>query len=730
MNDPLALRTAAYARLSPVARHAADTADALAGANGRALPRAEELVISLVLEGAEEPSFQAILRSLQVAEPTLVKELLALSRRTADHLAASGELLAEQHDRFWGEIAGAARGEIDCQGLLYSLLESAYLTESARLALAEHGLVKEILDLRPSRRRVKPSPLARLGETAAASMVDRPPLGRLLEAAELPELVGREAIVSAAAKRFARGQNVLLHGPQGVGKSLLARHAAVRSGRPTVELDWDELGEPEAADRATALAELTTWLAAHGAGLLLANLDDFRFEWALTLDPALPILGTSRVGRLPGSPDSARKFYARAVGEPDRSTVIAAVAAWQQTNGQLLLEPRDVPAAIELATTFFGDQGALPGTAIDLIKTATAGKRAGTIIDRAALEDAVVYLTRLPRAVIAVSERDRLNSLPARLGTRIIGQPAAIKAVADAITRRELSFNARTRPIGSFLFVGPTGVGKTELARALAAEFFGSETALLRFDMGEYQQEHEIARFVGSPPGYINSDKDGQLIAGLKKTPRVVLLLDEIEKASERVLDFLLGALDYGEITSGKGEKVSLLDSIIIMTSNLGGVDASEARRRRSLGFPSGALADRTSLSAAARHAAIERHFLSRPEFVNRLDAIIEFADLSAADLEQILALRLATYQVGCTFAGLTIELGPRLRERMIADAVASGLGARELVTRSFNTEVEDRVSAALLAGQYRRGAIFRIELDAKGVAGLTSLSAPTGRAH
>jgi ATP-dependent Clp protease ATP-binding subunit ClpC len=238
--------------------------------------------------------------------------------------------------------------------------------------------------------------------------------------------------------------------------------------------------------------------------------------------------------------------------------------------------------------------------------------------------------------------------------------------------------------------------------------------------MAEFFDRHEVARLIGSPPGYVGSNKDGQLIEALKKHRHGVLLLDEIEKADNYLYDFFLGALDYGVITaSNSGEKVSLQEWVIIFTSNTGSGEGEMARAKHALGFLA-AGDDPMARAGLARRAAIKSHFAARPEFVNRLDAIVEFEDLAAGDLAEILRLRFRDYAAEFAGIGLRLRLGPILADQMVKAALASGMGARELVTRQFAARVEDRVSAGLLAGMYQRGAHFLIEADPG--SGLSSL--------
>ncbi len=340
-----------------------------------------------------------------------------------------------------------------------------------------------------------------------------------------------------------------------------------------------------------------------------------------------------------------------------------------------------------------------------------------------ALEAATASLAHLPTALVSSSRLAALRDLPARLARRIVGQERAIATISDSVLRREIALGERRRPIGVYLFVGPTGVGKTELARALAIEHFGSESDLVRFDMGQYKEHHEALKLTGAPPSYVGHEAGGQLFAAfcedrtgpwVQTRKAAVLLLNEFEKAHLAVHDVFLSAFDHGVITGSRGEALDLRDSIIILTSNIGVREALEVTTHHGLGF--GAETRRNTLGemSTVRAQAVQERFA--PEFRNRLDAIIEFTDLSHDDLSRILDLRVAGYARILASAGLTLVVGPRLRERMVGDALASRMGARDLVLRQFSTCVEGPVTRALADNLYQRGATLEIE-DHDGVA-------------
>ena len=238
-----------------------------------------------------------------------------------------------------------------------------------------------------------------------------------------------------------------------------------------------------------------------------------------------------------------------------------------------------------------------------------------------------------------------------------------------------------------------------------------------------FSERHEALKLTGAPPSYVGYDDGGQLLNAFgsvarKGEPwtqtrrRAVLLLDEIEKAHPSVYDLFLSAFDYGIVTGGRGERLDLRECVIVMTSNVGVREATEAAARRGIGFGADAR-DAAADAAAARDRALRARFA--PEFLNRLDAVVAFEELGADDLARILDLRLAAYDASLRAAGLGVAAGPRLRARMVASALASGMGGRDLVLRQFGAEIEDRVTRALVDGLYHRGAVLEIEDDEDG---------------
>jgi ATP-dependent Clp protease ATP-binding subunit ClpC len=325
---------------------------------------------------------------------------------------------------------------------------------------------------------------------------------------------------------------------------------------------------------------------------------------------------------------------------------------------------------------------------------------------------AVENWTGVPVSQMLESERANLINLEGDLHKRVIGQDEAISAVARAIRRSRAGMKDPRRPIGSFLFMGPTGVGKTELARALAAEIFGSQDALIRLDMSEYMEGHTVSRLFGSPPGYVGYDEGGQLTEQVRRRPYSVVLFDEIEKAHPEVFNALLQILDDGRLTDGQGRTVDFKNTVIIMTSNA----ATEDIRRANIGFMPTKWGDaenaEDSAEAQKRAKAMEglrRAF--RPEFINRIDQIVVFHSLGREDLRQIVDLLLEQSAVRLREQNIQLTFGDDLREFLMREGFDPEFGARPL-RRAIQTNVDDTLADAILAGVVQPGQTAMITIE------------------
>lgn len=337
----------------------------------------------------------------------------------------------------------------------------------------------------------------------------------------------------------------------------------------------------------------------------------------------------------------------------------------------------------------------LPDKAIDLIDEASSKCRinSSSVVDENVIQEIVSDWTDIPVTKLTAEETEKLNNLDAILSKRVIGQDKAIKVVSQAIKRSRVGLKDRNKPIGSFMFLGQSGVGKTELAKAIAEALFGDENKLIRFDMTEYQDKASFSRLTGSAPGYVGFEEGGQLTEKVRKKPYCVLLFDEIEKADPEVFNIFLQIMDDGRLTDGHGRTVSFKNCIIIMTSNLG----QESGNRSSLGF--GAQSDET---LEQRHLDALRKAM-KPEFINRLDEIVVFKPLSHRDLSVIFDLLLIQLAKKLSEKNIGIRLSIQAKEYIVTKGTNREYGARPL-KRTLRTLVEDKLSELILSGELSKG--------------------------
>ncbi len=305
--------------------------------------------------------------------------------------------------------------------------------------------------------------------------------------------------------------------------------------------------------------------------------------------------------------------------------------------------------------------------------------------------------TGIPISRLKEGERDKLLRLDEILHERVIGQDEAVRLVADAIIRARSGIKDPRRPIGSFIFLGPTGVGKTELAKALAAALFDSEDNIVRLDMSEYQERHTVSRLVGAPPGYVGYEEGGQLTEAVRRKPYSVVLFDEIEKAHTDVFNTLLQILDDGRITDAQGRTVDFRNTVIIMTSNIG------AEYLVTGATTNGDIDPETREKVLAE---LRAHF--RPEFLNRVDDIVLFRRLTLPQIEQIVDLQVADLQGRLAERGTTLELTEEARRLIAEHGYDPVYGARPL-RRYLAHELETRIGRGLLSGELREGAVIRV---------------------
>ena len=291
---------------------------------------------------------------------------------------------------------------------------------------------------------------------------------------------------------------------------------------------------------------------------------------------------------------------------------------------------------------------------------------------------------------------------------RVIGQNEAVEAVAKAIRRGRVGLKDPNRPIGSFLFLGPTGVGKTELSKALAEALFGNENAMIRIDMSEYMEPHSVSKLIGSPPGYVGFDEGGQLTEKIRRKPYSVILLDEIEKAHPDVMNMLLQILDDGRLTDAQGRTVNFKNTVIIMTSNIG---ARLITDKTTLGFASeGNKKDETQ----KEYETIKKDVMGelkkqfRPEFINRIDEIIVFHKLNNEDIRKIMDIMLNQLKNRLTEQEIDIEIDESVKQLLIEKGTDTNYGARPL-KRPIQNVLEDKIAEAMLDGKIKPGKVAKV---------------------
>jgi ATP-dependent Clp protease ATP-binding subunit ClpC len=322
------------------------------------------------------------------------------------------------------------------------------------------------------------------------------------------------------------------------------------------------------------------------------------------------------------------------------------------------------------------------------------------IVSRAEIDEVVSKWTGVPLASINQDESDKLIRMETDLHKRVISQERAISAVSRAIRRSRAGLKSPTRPVGSFMFLGPTGVGKTELARALAQFLFGSEHALIRFDMSEYMEKHSVSKLIGSPPGYVGHEEGGQLTEKVKRNPYSVVLLDEIEKAHPDIFNILLQVFEDGHLTDGLGNRVNFKNAILIMTSNLG---ARFIQKKASLGFQTSEASDTKGVQEMVL-GEVKRTF--NPEFINRVDELIVFDALTDDELRKILSLLVDQLNVNLLDRRMKVMVSPDVTDWIIEITCKDrSYGARPL-RRAIQRYIEDPLAEELIRGHLQGGEI------------------------
>jgi ATP-dependent Clp protease ATP-binding subunit ClpC len=533
---------------------------------------------------------------------------------------------------------------------------------------------------------------------------------------------------------LARDRHIILVGPAGVGKRSLVYSLAllIAEGRgPQGCKSVVEVAEPALLADAS-LAVQAGWRKAEGGIVFLPNLQRF-FGGALYaefpkaqadvqrafLEDHTTVIGTANEAdyqaRLAASTALAEHSHVLKVPEPSIDETVEILRVHKphtEADYELAIADEALIAATNLATRYLAD-AVLPAGALQLLHRACALRRMGaqpqlafrpsvasdTQLDADDVTLAASLMTGIPVAKLGADERTRYASMVEHLHQRIVGQDEAVLAVSRAVKTARVGLKDPRRPIGAFLFLGPTGVGKTELAKALAEFLFADEEATVTLDMSEYQQEHTVSRLIGAPPGYVGYESGGQLTDAVRDKPYTVVLLDEVEKAHPRVLDILLQVMEEGRLTDGQGRTANFSETVIIMTSNLGSEYLVEP-----------------VLTDQARELVMnEVKATFRPEFLNRLDEIILFHPLSPEQLRLILGLMLKKEAKLLEARGLALEVSDAACTWMLAQNDHPEWGARPL-RRILGRYLREPLADYLLASDPKPGTTIRVDKDTAGL--------------
>ena len=643
--------------------------------------------------------------------------------------------------------ASAAKAENE--HLLCAMLEDSSCTASQWLASIGIELPQAARECRQlSGQLVLPAqPRMTSGRTGRPSEKYGRDLTRLAQEGRLDPVLCRDAELERMIEILCRRQknNPCLLGEPGVGKSALAEALAqsIASGQITAALrgkrvlaldmasmvagtkyrgDFEErfknLLEELYRDRSTILFIDEIHIIA-GAGAAEGAIDAASILKPMLARGEVQLIGatTPEEYRKTIQKDSAleRRFGKVMVEEPtptDAETILNGLMPRYERYHGVAIPPQAIHAAVELSVRYLPGRY-LPDKAIDLLDEAAAacriadsssGKKALTPADIAHI---VSKASGVPAERVGEAERERLANLEARLSDEVIGQPRAVASVASAIRRSRTGLRESGRPIGAMLFLGPTGVGKTQLARTLAKCWFGSEKALLRFDMSEYMERHTVARLIGAPPGYVGYDEGGQLTEAVRRRPYSVVLFDEIEKAHSDIQNLLLQILEDGSLTDAQGRKADFSNTIILLTSNLGA--RCLAGQTAPLGF--GAVAAENA--RRGQQAVQEAKEFFRPELMGRLDETVLFDPLEPAQLAGIADRLLCELEARAAKQGYTLRHTQAAAKVLAGDKVPP-YGAREL-RRTVSRAVEQALADRIAAGSARPGVLYTADADADG---------------
>ena len=733
-----------YKGFSRAAAHTLYTAVVLAGRQGCTAADTGHLLLAM-LQTAQGPAADFLHRK-HITESALRACVQARSCTGQPRCLRRGDLAPEMRKAMEFAVLGAhaaSAPKAENEHLLCAMLEDSACTASAWLA----SLGVEVPQAARECRRLSGQMTLPATPRMAAARGGKPSekygrdLTRLAQEGRLDPVLCRDAELERMVEILCRRQknNPCLLGEPGVGKSALAEALAQRiaAGQITPSLrgkrvlaldmsamvagtkyrgDFEErfksLLEELYRDHATILFIDEIHLIA-GAGAAEGAIDAASILKPMLARGEIQLIGATTVEeyRKTIAKDAAleRRFGKVMVEEPapaDAETILRGLMPRYERYHGVTIPPEAIHAAVELSVRYLPGRY-LPDKAIDLLDEAAAALRIASAEDTAPphrlqpadIARVVSKASGVPAERVGEAERERLANLEARLAAEVVGQPQAVHAVAAAIRRSRTGLRDAHRPIGAMLFLGPTGVGKTQLARTLAKCWFGSEKALLRFDMSEYMERHTVARLLGAPPGYVGHDEGGQLTEAVRRRPYSVVLFDEVEKAHGDIQNLLLQILEDGSLTDAQGRRADFSNTIILLTSNLG------ARCLSGQTAPAGFGAAGQETARRGKQALQEVKAFFRPELLGRLDETVLFDPLGPQQLASIADRLLCELEERAAKQGYTLHHTPAAARCLAGDSVPP-YGAREL-RRTVSRAVEQALADRIAAGTARQGTVY-----------------------
>ena len=742
-----------YKGLSRGASRTVRTALRLAGQQGCATADTGHLLLAM-LQTAQGPAAD-FLRRKRVTTASLTEAAPKRSGTGQPHRLRKNDLSSDSRKAIEFAILGAhasSAAKAENEHLLCAMLEDTACTASIWLAAAGIEVPQAARECRQlsGQMTLPVQPRMSTARSGRPSEKYGRDLTRLAQEGRLDPVLCREEELERMVEILCRRQknNPCLLGEPGVGKSALAEALAqaIASGQITPALrgkrvlaldmasmvagtkyrgDFEErfknLLEELYRDRSTILFIDEIHLIA-GAGAAEGAIDAASILKPMLARGEIQLIGatTNQEFRTHIQKDAAleRRFGRVQVEEPTPAQavdILNGLAPRYERYHHVTLPPQTLQAAVELSVRYLPGR-CLPDKAIDLVDEACAAARIRAeqeqkpqpVLTQEDIARVVAQASGVPAERVSEQERERLEKLEARLNEEIVGQQRAAAAVAGAIRRSRTGLGEPGRPIGAMLFLGPTGVGKTALARALAVSWFGSEKALLKFDMSEYQEQHTTARLLGAPPGYLGHDEGGQLTEAVRRRPYSVVLFDEIEKAHPDIQNILLQILEDGQLTDAMGRKADFRNTIVLITSNLGA--RFLAGQSAPLGFAAGSEA---VFEKQAAQAVEEAKKWFRPELVGRLDELIVFRPLSDESMSAIAEKMLCRLEVRAARSGYQLRHTPQVGAVLAARA-RSAYGAREL-RRQVDRAVEQALADQIAAGTACTGQHWTADCTAEG---------------